>query len=917
MSETISLDRAIFGKNPAVEEGSEHLIVMAMSSNLTPEDTDIWRGSVTLEPFDDVPAGTVTEAIGLFNGPDSNFILVQADNHHGDATSLHYQYILLPRPVLLTMTGNLTSLVDTARNAFPDTFSDAPLIPLEIPIPEEHQLIERQSFFNTLLSEDNTITMPVLLAVLDAALSEQQVMLLNFAPDLDARIALIQALIFLLPAPVRDEITFATNVSGDEPARSRIVFSEQPIETTRQVIDMASDDSDDALLHLPYVQCLSQLWQGDLQTFVAELDKLEWSADTFLSAFTVQDGLTRMAERYWLDLDVRSQTEVPIERILDVLNNHPPPPGELHQRYVERLLDYVLLERDPEYTALIIQYMDEDSNLRDYLCNQLTQALDTEPDAVYFFVRTRLSQGVDPAWLPMLQQAASASLHMALEGDDNDILMDWLELVAREPEGYQLQDVLREGIQATQEQAQNDGDLGERLLLFICRRRPAIIKTVLNDKAVMTGMAAPLGPALRDYDAESISATFDLGHEISLVLMGCAVQDASSNAPAAAIFTPDNITYLWSMGYGEDVSVHLTEPYLPTQTIQVLAEAGAEWLPEESLQTLLTHIVAAEEATLLQRISTQLSERDTLVPMLVVALQDSALPAENILSLVAESDVEEMLVPQQTVDLYLRLIEFYDWQRESVQPLVEQITRLMQQHNEIAVSVDILWQMLQIAIDGDVDIVTRVVTRHILAHVETLDDGPQLIEILERLHTQLQSDPASLNYLLNWWREFVHRQPPAHLQQLDKLLAEKRELEGVHSVIQTSIAIKKAIGSQSLEGFANGINVAFTIMQALSDSFDPVNRPVLNFDQDTVWAELDARASELTADERRVLAKNLKELAHLIIVMADHRSKSSIMRREEDIERQLYSGEQAPHSAIDTMKWLSGYLNGTQSDEEE
>jgi hypothetical protein len=80
-----------------------------------------------------------------------------------------------------------------------------------------------------------------------------------------------------------------------------------------------------------------------------------------------------------------------------------------------------------------------------------------------------------------------------------------------------------------------------------------------------------------------------------------------------------------------------------------------------------------------------------------------------------------------------------------------------------------------------------------------------------------------------------------------------------------------------------------------------------------VREEIDARQSELTPDERRVLAKNLRELGGLIAEMAEHRSRATLMRRGEEIERQLINGEVSPHSAIDTMKWLSGYLDGAQN----
>jgi hypothetical protein len=46
--------------------------------------------------------------------------------------------------------------------------------------------------------------------------------------------------------------------------------------------------------------------------------------------------------------------------------------------------------------------------------------------------------------------------------------------------------------------------------------------------------------------------------------------------------------------------------------------------------------------------------------------------------------------------------------------------------------------------------------------------------------------------------------------------------------------------------------------------------------------------------------------------MADNRSKASLIRRGDDVDRQLMSGEQQPHSAVDALKWLAGYLGGTQ-----
>ena len=51
--------------------------------------------------------------------------------------------------------------------------------------------------------------------------------------------------------------------------------------------------------------------------------------------------------------------------------------------------------------------------------------------------------------------------------------------------------------------------------------------------------------------------------------------------------------------------------------------------------------------------------------------------------------------------------------------------------------------------------------------------------------------------------------------------------------------------------------------------------------------------------------------------MAENRSKATLMRRGDDVDRLLMTGEQQPHSAVDTLKWMAGYLSGTQDKPEE
>ena len=64
------------------------------------------------------------------------------------------------------------------------------------------------------------------------------------------------------------------------------------------------------------------------------------------------------------------------------------------------------------------------------------------------------------------------------------------------------------------------------------------------------------------------------------------------------------------------------------------------------------------------------------------------------------------------------------------------------------------------------------------------------------------------------------------------------------------------------------------------------------------------------SEERHILANNLRNIAQRITQMAEKRSKPSLIRSDDSIDRQLTQGEASPHGSIDMMKWIAGYLDG-------
>ena len=87
------------------------------------------------------------------------------------------------------------------------------------------------------------------------------------------------------------------------------------------------------------------------------------------------------------------------------------------------------------------------------------------------------------------------SLQVAIEDGDVGILADWLELIAHEPQSYQLQEILRDGVLAATERAYDDGALGIRLMLIAARRVPELVDVLSADQRLMAALESQLQEA--------------------------------------------------------------------------------------------------------------------------------------------------------------------------------------------------------------------------------------------------------------------------------------------------------------------------------------------------------------------------------------------------------------------------------------
>jgi len=795
------------------------------SANITPADADLWRSSVSLQP-----AENGARSYGLFAIPRDQFLLVCA--YVADGSSV-YEYIDVPRDVLLALAGNLAPLISLFEVPMP---RDRDLLPpIRVPLISEWSARDRRTYLERLMHDAAKDDFRRLMGWLGAALHERGLMVADYPGDTSARLGFIKGMMALLPANVRPDLTFSTDRHDKTPTTARVVFARRGVTTVRWISDWADRTipGDEAFTH-PYVKHLLSLWNGDIGALISAIDQME-TFEIALTDRSLQTSLAAAAQRHELDARIQTGERLPVEALKTVLRDVPPD-GDLRRAYAEQLMRYAIEQRDAEAAVLVTRLMDIDPVLEEQLSVRLNRELSLQPDAVYAFTRARVSVESDDRWRFRLKAAALASLRVAILDGDAETVINWLKLIAREPASYGLGDILHNGILAAQERARRDSDLAKALLILAIKRDAAALETLLADEDLIHALPSTLGRALSEADGDPMAVLGQYGAEVFVVVLARGAQHKQSD-----LFTPSVIEQIWKYFVGS-AACNVPAAYTPDKVINALIDQQPMWLNSAALETLL-----------------------------MLALRD------------------------QRDDVFFKLIR---------QP--------------IKIGVDTLWRLLAAASEMRDEPITRAALRRLMIELERVEDEDELIDTLNDVFDRLAWSAPARQQVIAWWRDFTREQPPARLGRLDKALVErmgegnKRPLDDLRGILGAVTSFRRMIGKRTLEEFADDVRTTYDVLQALSESFDPTPRRPVTFDPHTIRAEIDDRAGDLPADERQLLANHFKALAAVISEMAEHRSKANLIRRGDDVDRQLMTGEQLPHSAVDVLKWMSGYLSGTQ-----
>ncbi len=853
--------------------------------------------SIALVAIDNPGVGDLGERV---------YVLARAHNQRDGGTLPVYQYIFLPPHVRATLGSDLDTLIKMINTPIPSySVTQAPIDPLSIPAPAIWNIDKVVTLINGLLGKYEAATMTRLFLILDAMIT-QRALICNFPMSWRERINLVQVISALLPRAASYQLTFSTYAEQAEGTAPHLLFGmAQDDDSTITVDWSAALDAGDPDLQSAYARYLYAQWTGDIRDLLETIQHMNGLAMS-LQNETLAASLEAIAVRHQQDVTISDGGNLPPAELLDVLNGGLPPQGDLLHQYLAQLLRHALNERDTETALMVSAVMDNDVEADKALNPVFVKALDDQPDDLYQFIRTRLSQGINEKWLVRLHAAASRSLELAVASGDSATLSSWLTLIGREPLRYELTDVLKKGLLAARELAAQSEELAQQLLVLAVKRQPDILPELLNDEQVR----APLPDHIRavlDFDSEAIEAVADESRELFLMTLARALDESQ------ACIRPTAIRLLWDIHTHQKTRT-LPSQYRPVSIMQRTAHDDVALL-DGAMETLLTLVLKDHDDELFFDLVKPLAEQERLQAVVVPALTQSGRTVDETLYIVSTLLSHSFVNPQTAVDIYVQMLMSRDWNDDAL-PLIEQLGRSLHQYNETHAPMNMLWRLAERSGELKNEQMLRASVRLILDDIGAMVAEKSVVENFSRLRKASAWSSNSKATLTRWWRNYTREQSLTQLQKLDRELEGKRHLEDVRAILQTTLALRRVLGGRSLTEFADAISTTYSTLQALANAFDPEGKAQTVVDSSTIRSEIAKRAPELPVDVRHVLATNLKDLAQLITALAENRSKG-FMRSDNSVERQLVTGEQQPQSAIDVMRWLSGYLDGIQGDDEE
>ncbi|GAB5492371.1 MAG: hypothetical protein Phog2KO_25860 [Phototrophicaceae bacterium] len=845
--------------------------------------------------------------------------LIFARAEENDAGILIYQFIEMPTDAVRELAGNLAILSDYLTTPLPSyAMLGEALAPITLGEDVSLSVDEQVDSLLNLMSyaRNNTRNIEPLVGTI---ISGTPLLIINAPKDGDVRAEFIQGLLMLLPPSTRLGVTFLLHSTPETDLKAQIKFMETLEENDNQVVyDWETGKVSGKEIKNDYSRFVTSQMRLDPELVTRETFKLTKTAGwRFNNGDNLATALDYASHRAKVDQSLENGMPVEVSSVAKILSEDPTLSDEQRMMYSRHLINFSLALDDLQYVDSITATMHQHPELEDEVHKYMAKALDAGQGAIIFETLVRWQENpfspTGAKWQEMLSKSALLELDELIENQDIEVISEYLDDIKLL--GSQASPIIGRVIDRVLPFTERDPSIPTKILLLAIRN--------LDDTKLQALMSTSRFIRPLPTDVKRMLVLFSQrDRKAPPGALFRAVQSIPENERTVALITfvkqaysNQRIDLIDERVLAELVKVLNINPMLlDRRTVMGIVESiqinTLSTMKRPAPRLLLQLLLITRSYNLLDvmivaqsRDIYGASDQSSLIKSVQETFSKTTLSASDAMEAIEALEKKDMGKVLLTVAI-LGALEGTSWSSE-LKPLADKVMKDVANSQRL---LDVLpsqsiYSLLQFcARQGDAKRL-RIAAR-VMGSCAAYDKSKVGLRAANHAYKMLYSSKRTRPYAIEVIRQYVREaeEKPAH--HMIKFYGDRLGAD-IAKKLQLSYEFSNLMARMDWLTYSTSLQITVDLLQSLVEAYAKPNaRPNLG----------DARLltehfrKNLSLGEQRNLSKELRRLAHAIVVLGqrhDRRSSSSDRYNEA-----IANGSHDPRSSLDVYRSVGGYLLG-------
>jgi len=863
--------------------------------------------------------GAQPPTFGIFRGETIDYVLAKAVPAPNGSALI--QFALAPAAAMRALGGNIRLLLPFV--AEPIGGPGVPLAPFDLAHPTPPNAKEQDTAISALMNicKGNLKVLSGLLAGLVQGLG---INIVNAPPGLRERLAFIQGLVCMLPAPVRMAVTFVSHVEEPAASSAQIKYVPNAEPTNGHVIfDWRAGLVNGAPPDDPYTKFIMQQMRLDIANVIDQTTKLGrtavWRA---MRRENMASALAWASKRASLDELVLQGLPADRNMVAAVLREDPTLSDDLRTAYSRHLLSLSLALGDYSGTDIIPALAAQSKEIADTVYELLWGAAGGERAMDVYSLVERWTRNAPPGadfsrWRSLMGMAITARLNTLLAGDPSALaafmatFLSMPAIPANEP-------VIGQVITLARRRADSPEVANMIMLLGFYFLSTGNLQRLQADAALVAQIGQPLRSALGYLQADGpkpapasllAKSAETYGPEHAPILLGRLAEWALA-VQREDLIDVDALRGLLRVmlsPHGERfraVLGNILEDLSDLNTLRALGPAA-----QSTLIALYAasgdHDSMVQQVSRMQDVLYQGVKADMMAEVVRATFREMPLPLPDLFRAL-DALHRAPLRPALHAKADLGTLEGRNWDA-TLAPLQARLSAALFADPRLitAIGVEPALRLLRANVDQQNAADSLRVMGAITAHTLTFSEqGERTAELMSTMYGLVSWEPEVSNAAMDIVRDYIRRAPVDQAERLPALIGAKHG-EPIRRILEATHYVRMMTNGADFAAFAEQVRTAAALLTDMAAFYQDGREvpPVVKLRRN-----IESMSGGLSDAETRRLSSNLSEMSEQILTLYQRHVARTNRRSRPDGRSSTAMLAAVPTTAIELLRWVGMFL---------